>query len=223
MTNNCIFYRKTSALLKKSFGIHLGISCIMLLFLCACYSPTQNEKVVMKKNLSSCDEDSNEFDKLDESKALTATRLYTTIDIKMFIYNDIIHHKHDKDYEEKYRIKEYRFMWEPDFDYIAKELRTKYPELKFVSGRHGLIDDCNTNAGNGRIVDDGLDYSIAHVYKNNVECWQLGKIQMSDDGQKIKINVIRYRAGLDGSGEYFIFRKKDNYWYFCRRVFLWIS
>jgi len=184
---------------KLVFGI---IFCVVLIFLFFGYSEVLNFII-------------------SDSGPLSDKPLANTLEIKMFLYEKIIQEQIDFEkwkqeetgIEYDYKIKEFRFMQEPDFDYIAPKLEEKFPDVKIVHGKLRFIKR-NVNDEldyDNKFKNDELDYD--NMFEDNVSCHQLGEIKLFI-GRKIQVEQVNHRGMLASSGYTHVFRKKGKYWFY---------
>jgi len=179
-------------ILSKNIGkfIFAIICCIALIFLF--YVSYQKEEVFTVS------------DKLSEKP------LENILEIKMFLYEKIIQDNVDTGIN--YKKIEYRFMREPDFDYIAPKLEEKFPGVKIFHGKRNLMKIGETLEPEK--VDDGLDYEESYMDENHVFFHQLGEIILSDDGQEIQVEQVESRHPRTRYCYIHIFRKEGKHWFY---------
>ena len=200
---------------------------IVLLFLCwGCIStPTKAMNDYYQNKLSFNRLGTPEYVQFYDHKIPNRMYCYiplaNTVEIKLFIYAQQIQTEIDNGIN--YHTREYRYIWEPDFDFIAEILRKKYLGINLVHGRQSFVVPTQGNQNVvARKIEDGLDYSYSYVHKHGVVSMQIGEVYLSDDGQEIKmVYILSYPDGTSGS--VYCFRKKGEFWFFhfCEKS--WIS
>ena len=202
---------------NSRFGV---FSVVMSLFLfCGCISPDTKKTIndYYQNKLSFDRRGTPEYVQFRDHKVphrdYHHIPLANTTEIKLLLYSRHIQSEIDNGIN--YQNNEYRFIWEPDFDFIAEILRKKYPGIKLVHGRQSFpAPELKNKNIVIRKIPDGLDYSYSYLIKHNVVMMQIGEMFLSDNGQEIRIVVILSYPGGGSSGEVYSFRKEGDFWFF---------
>ena len=209
---------------KRMFSL-----CVFFLVLVICHGDTisnERENDYYQNKLKFDQTGTPEYFQLGGRKVINRVYnnipLANTVEIKLFIYAVII--QRDIDFGVDYHNREYRYIWEPDFNYIEEVLQKKYLGIKLIHGRQSFAvpEQKDSNLQPGKI-EDGLDYSTSYIYQHGIVLWQLGEIHLSDDGQEIKIHVTMFRSWGDASESVYYFKRKGKYWFFHSSKLLWLS
>ncbi len=132
------------------------------------------------------------------SEVFKGTGLKSELDIRLYIYSDILKHGNN--------VEIYRLINEPDYDFIIKWIQK--PELKF---ERGLRDESG-------VAEDNLDYSWDYLFKNKVRLIAIKPFEFPVLGWTLEVEATCDRGPNTGIREIYVFEKERGNWRHCKHI-----